>query len=146
MRISDWSADVCSSDLLFAENIKSCTGGRDQALSLLAGPANSELAYESGLSEAGILAGRLAQRRRRALRVEEVVGDLERKAQILGVSHQRRPLGRRGLGAQRPRLAREADQRAGLQALQMRDAIKVERRQLGRDVAHLDAHHATGAR
>src|SRR3546814_21123898 len=71
---------------LFAENIKSCTGGRDQALSLLAGPANSELAYESGLSEAGLLAGRLSPRPRRPLTVAEVLGDPEPKAPILGVS------------------------------------------------------------
>src|SRR3546814_15568113 len=136
MRISDWSADVCSSDLLFAENIKSCTGGRDQALSLLAGPANSELAYESGLSEAGILAGRLAQRRRRALRVEEVVGDLERNAQILGVSHQRRPPRRRGLGGKRPRLARHADNRDGVLAPQLHDAIQVMLSARDRGVHH----------
>src|SRR3546814_17938011 len=66
---------------LFAENIKSCTGGRDQALSPLAGPANSGLASESCLSEAGIPARRLAPPPRRPPPLGGGVGQSDRPTQ-----------------------------------------------------------------
>jgi len=63
-------------------------------LSLVAGLADAKLAHERGLSKVGVLPRRLAEGLRRALRVEDVVGDLEGEAEVLGVGDQGLPLAR----------------------------------------------------
>src|SRR5581483_7062882 len=86
----------------------------DQQLRLGAGPLNPKDRHEGGLAGGGVGADRLAGLRRRTLDVEQVVGDLEGEAEIVGIAAQRLARLVRGLGENRPRFAGEGDQRPGL--------------------------------
>src|SRR6185437_6473248 len=85
----------------------------DQETGLLARPLLSEERYEGGLALVGISPRRLARRRLITAVIDEVVGDLERQADVARVA----AIGRSGLGRQlrhdARRFNRIFDQRAG---------------------------------
>ncbi len=69
----------------------------------------------------GVLAGAFAKRRGVAFRVENVVGDLKRRADRAPIGRERRARRRVSAGKPRPGLDAESEQRAGLHRLQLRD-------------------------
>src|SRR6266404_7280424 len=118
----------------------------DQESGLRAGPFDAENRDKSGLSRGRVAADRLAGLRRRALDIEEVVGDLEGEAEIMGVAAQGESQLRARLAEDRTGLAGEGDEGAGLEALQPGDGADIEGRVvLGQEVDHLAADHSGGA-
>src|ERR1700730_17453633 len=100
----------------------------DQVAGLVAGAPDPQNRDERCLSGRGVAADRLAGLRRRTLDIEEIVGDLEGKTEIMGVAAQRESRFRRRLAEDRAGLAGGCDERPGLEALQPRDGADVERR------------------
>src|SRR3712207_121400 len=78
----------------------------DKHVGLLAGPVAAQEGYEGLLARLAVLAHALAGLRLLALDVQEIVGDLEREADIAGVA------AKAGAGLRR----HSAHDRAGLQA------------------------------
>ncbi len=102
---------------------------------------------EGALVALRVLAGALAELLRSRLGVENVVGDLESRAQSLAVAHERGAAARLRAGDDGAGLDGEAQQRPGLHRLQAADGGIVERRggSLRLDVEHLSADHAAEA-
>src|SRR5260221_4456869 len=119
----------------------------DESGRLRAGPLEAQNRHESGLSRRRVAADRLAGLGRRAFDVEEIVGDLEGEAEIVGVAAQGKALLAPGLAENGAGLAGEGDEGAGLEALQPGDGADIEGRiVLGQEVDHLAADHPNGAR
>src|SRR5260221_4712077 len=93
----------------------------DERRRLRAGPLEAQNRHESGFSRRRVAADRLARLGRRALDVEEIVGDLEGEAEIMGVAAQGEALLAPGFAENRAGLAGEGDDGAGLEALQSGD-------------------------
>src|SRR5262249_3706673 len=81
---------------------------------------------ERRLARGLVLPDRLARDRRAALDVQQIVGDLEGEAEIVRVELERPALLRRRARQDGTGLAGEADDGAGLQALQLRDRLQIE--------------------
>src|SRR3546814_4679027 len=103
MRISDWSSDVCSSDLMAAAGIEVARG---QVLELLGG--KGRLVFTSGATEAinmGLIGGAKAMRDRDTDRTKIVMIDTEHAAvrdtvlslEVQGFEPVLLPVGRHGL-------------------------------------------------
>src|ERR1700736_6577555 len=122
-------------------------GLTDESGGLATGPLEAENRDERGLSGRRVAADRLAGLGRRALDVEEIVGDLEGEAEIMGIAAQGMALLAPGLAENGAGLAGEGDESAGLEALQRGDGADIEGRiVLRQEVDHLAADHAGGAR
>src|ERR1700730_2029794 len=105
---------------LGTEDRERLVGARQQVAHALLGAVDAELGDEGGLAERCVLPGLLAERRRVAFDVEQVVGDLEGFAERAAVIVERLVLLLRGLAQDRTRNAAKAQQRAGLHLLQPR--------------------------
>ena len=81
-----------------------------QQLGLCPRPLDAEDRDEGGFSGAGVDADRLSGLGRRALDIEEIVGDLKGEPQIMGIAAQRQARLVRRLGENRPGLAGKGDQ------------------------------------
>src|SRR4051794_32913612 len=103
-------------------------GLADERGGLAAGPLEAEDRDEGGLAGRRVATHRLAGLGRRALDVEEVVGDLEGEAEIVGVAAQRMALLAPGLAEDGAGLAGEGDEGAGLEPLQPGDGADIEGR------------------
>ena len=99
------------------------------------------------LPSAASCAGRLAERRRVALDVEQIVGDLEGFAERAAVIVERLIFLLRGLAEDRAGDAAVAQQRAGLHLLQPRDVdrLAVAEAAFAGEIEHLAADHAADA-
>ena len=99
------------------------------------------------LPSAASCAGRLAERSRIALDVEQIVGDLEGFAERAAVIVERLVFVLRGLAEDRAGDAAEAQQRAGLHLLQPRhvDRLAVAEAAFAGEIEHLAAGHAADA-
>ena len=75
-------------------------------------------------------------------RVQQIAGDLEREPEIVREAEQRLALVLARTAEHRAGLARERDQRAGLQPLHPRDRGEIDIGMLDREGAHLPADHA----
>src|SRR5436305_13561774 len=100
-------------------------GLADERGGLVAGSFEAENRDERGLSGRRVAAHRLAGLGRRALDVEEVVGDLEGEAEIVGIAAQGVALLAPGLAENGAGLAGESDEGAGLEALQPGDGADI---------------------
>src|SRR5581483_11415941 len=83
-----------------AEDRQCLVAARQEIAHALLGAVDAELSDEGGLAQRCVGAGRLAERRRIALDVEQIIGDLEGFAQRLAVIVERLVLGLRGLSEQ----------------------------------------------
>src|SRR6202034_1505562 len=103
-----------------------------------------ELGDKGGLAQGGVLAGLLAERRRVAFDIEQIVGDLKGLAERAAIIVERLMLLGRGLSEDRAGDAAIAQQRAGLHLLQARDIdrLAVAEPALAGEVEHLAADHA----
>ena len=117
----------------------------DEQGRLLARPFLAEQRHERRLAGVRVLAGALARRGLVPAMVDEVVGDLEREADVARIAAIGRPRLGRQLGHDARRLDRIFDQRAGLQLLEPGDRRKVELLALRGEVHHLSAGHARRA-
>ncbi len=131
-----------------AERGEQRVGLGDEAGEVAAGRLHPVQRDEGRLAAFGVLGGGLAEGRRIALDIEEVVGELEGEAD-------RAPEGGKGgvlvgarLAEDRPGLGGKGDEGAGLHRLQAADRGLVERDVggLGGEVEHLAADHAGKAR
>src|SRR5258708_2402687 len=100
----------------------------DQKSRLRAGPLDAQNRDKGGLSRRRVAADRLAGLRRRALDIEEVVGDLEGETEIMSIAAQRESLLGPRLAEDRASLAGEGDEGAGLEALQPGNGADIEGR------------------
>ena len=99
-----------------------------------------------GLLERGIRAGGLAEQRRIAFHIEDVILDLEGEADVGPETLERRELGARGeAGRQRPEQHAALDQRSGLAPVHLLDLRDRELPSDGGQVDRLPAGHAAGA-
>src|SRR5438067_2479618 len=122
-------------------------GLADEGGGLRTSPLEAKNRNERRLSRRGVAAARLAGLGRRALDVEEVVGDLEGEAEVVGVAAQGKALLAPGLAENGAGLAGEGDEGAGLEPLQPGDGADIESGiVLGQEVDHLAADHSGGAR
>ena len=108
----------------------------------LARALHAQQRHEGRLAGGLIPADRLAGDVLAALDVQQVVGDLERQAQIPRIVPQRPVRVRRRLAEDRSGDAGEFDDGAGLQRLQPGDRRQIELGVLRLQVDHLAAHHA----
>ena len=133
---------------LGAEDRERLVGARQQVAHALLGAVDAELGDEGGLAERRVLSGLLAERRRVALDVEQVVGDLEGFAERAAVIVERLVFLLRGLAEDRAGNAAKAQQRAGLHLLQPRhvDRLAVAEPPLAGEVQHLAADHSANSR
>src|SRR5258707_1713894 len=127
-----------------AEYRKRGIGARQQVAHALPGPLDPELGDEGGLAQCRVLSGLLAERRRIALDVEQVVGDLERFTERAAIIVERLILFLRGLAEDRAGNAAIVQQLAGLHLLQPRDVdrLAVTEPALAGKVEHLATRHA----
>ena len=107
------------------------------------GAVRPEKIDESRLAGGPVLAGRLAQSGSGRLDIQNVVGDLEGKADPVGIERQCFAFGRSRLAEDRTGTACEAKERTGLHRLQGDDAADIgHARALGLEIEHLAAGHA----
>src|SRR4051794_31636650 len=93
-----------------------------------------------------VLAGGLAERRRRLRDVEDVVDDLEREADGIAILAERLPLVGAGAAAGRAHEDAGAQQRSGLPAVHVREGPFVELQADAREIDRLPARHSGTAR
>src|SRR5579859_5164257 len=99
---------------LVAERLQMAQSLVDQCPSLVLGALEPQDRDEGRLAGLGIAADRLAGLGGGAFLVQEIVGDLEREPDVMGVIVQLPAHFRRRLAEDGARLAREGDERAGL--------------------------------
>ena len=108
-------------------------------------PLDAEDGNEGRLAGVGVLADFLAEVALGSQRIQEIVGDLERQAEIVGEGFERVARRVAGLAEDGARLAGEGDELARLQSLEARDGADVDRLILRLQIHHLAADHALGA-
>ena len=144
-RFTTISCDLSQKFRSFLEQIKMGNCLVHQQFGLRPRPLDPEDRDERGFAGGGVRADGLAGFGRPTLDIEQIVGDLEGEAEIVRIAAQRDAQFGRRFRQDRPGLAGERDQRAGLHPLQPGDRADVERLALGDQVDHLAADHAGGA-
>ena len=74
----------------------------------------SQQAHKRRLAGSGVFAGRLASLSRACRRVQDIIGDLERRAEVTSIAQEGMALRQRRLAQYCPGLRREFDQLPGL--------------------------------
>jgi hypothetical protein len=117
-------SDLAQQFGLVAERFQMTQRLIDQRARLRLGTIQAQDRHESRLARLGIAPDRLAGLGGGTFLVQQIVGDLEGEPDVMGIGMQQLARFRRRLAQDGARLAREGDQRAGLQALQPGDGVE----------------------
>ena len=123
-----------------AMKVLDCLG--DEQIRLLSGALHPEQRNEGFLARSLVLPHALARLLLLALDIEDVVGDLESKANITGIAAQGTPSFSGEPAHDPPGFKAEADKGPGLELLQPSDRGDIQRHFLGGEIHHLPARHS----
>jgi len=143
--LDDEAGDIPHQVGRLAKGIEVAAGLFGQQIGLRPGAVEPKQGNESSFTGVGVLLDLLADQGGIALDIEDIVGDLEGEAEVVGVITQGEVEFAMGLAQHRARLTGEGEQSAGLHLLQPGDPGNIEIQIVGLKVDHLTADHAERA-